>query len=90
MSVVAFSQLPLLVSTDAADVDKSFGSKIDDVMAKIINTTPPTSVTVLTEIFDARILPPITASPVHIECPIIPPVMTPIKFSRAARIIVVI
>jgi hypothetical protein len=68
----------------------SVGSHILDVIAKIMKTTPPIKVTVLTEIFCAMIRPPITPRPVHIACPIIPPDITPHKFSLAASTIVVI
>jgi len=41
------------------------------------NTMPPMIVTVLTEIFCAIILPPITANPVHKQWPTVPPTATP-------------
>lgn len=66
------------------------GSQIELVIAKIINTTPPIKVTVLTDIFCAMIRPPITPKPVQMACPIIPPDITPHKFSLADSTIVVI
>jgi hypothetical protein len=44
------SQLPPLATTVSLAAS-ALGSQIDDVMAKSRNTTPPTSVTVFTEIF---------------------------------------
>lgn len=104
------SQLPPGPGCGCGTVDSAFGSQIEDVIAKRMKTTPPTSVTakrfslssawncdlsryhspVRTEIFWAIILPPTTPKPVQIAWPIIPPVITPIRFSRAARMIVVI
>lgn len=45
---------------------------------------------VRTDIFWAIIRPPSTPIPVHIACPMTPPVITPMRFSRADRMIVVI
>lgn len=44
---------------------------------------------VRTEIRCAIIRPPITAKPVHMECPKTPPTITPNTSSRAAKMIVV-
>lgn len=51
-------------------------------------TTPPTIVTVRTEIRCAIIRPPITAKPVQIAWPRTPPTITPYALSRAASTIV--
>ena len=58
--------------------------------AKIRNTTPPTSVTVFGDIRWATKRPPRTANPVHKPWPIVPPTITPKRFSLAAKTIVVI
>lgn len=56
--------------------------------AKKRKTNAPTSVTVLTEIRCAIIRPPMTANPVHMPWPIVPPSTVPMMFSRAPNIIV--
>ena len=58
------------------------------VSANNMKTTPPTSVTVLTEIFWAIILPPRTARPVHKLWPKIPAITTAETFSLAAKTMV--
>lgn len=54
------------------------------------NTIPPINVTVFGEIRCETNRPPITAKPVHKPWPIVPPIMTPRRFSLAARTMVVI
>lgn len=49
---------------------------------------PPVVATVRCEILDASMLPPITATGVHIVCPIVAPTATPIAFLCVARAIV--
>ncbi len=58
------------------------------VTAKTRKTTPPTMVTVLTEMRWAIMRPPSTARPVQIPCPMIPAITTAATFSRAAKTIV--
>ena len=58
------------------------------VKANNIKTTPPTKVTVRTEIRWAIMRPPKTAKPVHMLCPKIPAITTAMTFSLAAKTIV--
>ena len=66
-----------------------FSSKTAEIANKI-KTTPPTKVTVLTEIIVAMKRPPITARPVHKACPKQAPNVTPTTFSREASTTVAI
>jgi hypothetical protein len=59
-------------------------------MPKIKKMHPPQNATVFSEIRAANILPPITATPVHMQCPKQPPTVTPYGFLAAANAIVAI
>lgn len=56
--------------------DASSPANTNEVMANTINRTAPMSVTVLTEILDASIFPPMIAAPVHRQCAIEAPKVT--------------
>ena len=59
-------------------------------IANNINSIPPTSATVFSDIREAKSLPPMTASPVQNEWPINPPMMTEKIFLDDAKAIVAI
>jgi hypothetical protein len=73
----------------AASFDHASGRMKNADRAKHKKTTPPTRVTVLGEMRCATKRPPITASPVHRPWPMVPPTMTPRRFSLAAKTMVV-
>lgn len=62
----------ILTKTESASKERLFLSSVI-LKVKINDKDSP----VLTEIFWATILPPITASPVHKQCPTAPPTATP-------------
>lgn len=63
---------------------------MNEWIANTKNKIPPARATCLSEMLEASILPPTTASPVQSACPIVPPIVTPNGSFDDAKAIVAI